>query len=157
MAALGLLAWFVRRNWATKPAIYATALGAVSTFDLHYAQDARMYALLALLWLGSFVCMIETMRGSRRAATLWTVLAAALAWTHLYGVVVSGAEVVTLALFERRASAAIRQRIRGPVRAGMLVVVASIAAVAVLFHDPPTFRPAAPGRRASAIWAGCWR
>ncbi len=61
--ALGLFAWWVRkRGWL---GVVATALMAVSTFQLVYGGEARMYALLQLLGVGVAMLALEWLRRPR--------------------------------------------------------------------------------------------
>ena len=56
----------------------ATLLLAVSSFHVYFAQEARCYALLALLAVLSFTLYTDVLRGSGRAASITHVLTTAL-------------------------------------------------------------------------------
>lgn len=76
-----LLALAGRLNLSRAATVVGLALFALSPFQVHYAQDARMYPLLQLAVLGALVAVWD-----RR----WWLLAACLAlalWTHNYGTI----------------------------------------------------------------------
>jgi Dolichyl-phosphate-mannose-protein mannosyltransferase len=84
-AVLGSLAiWQVyglmRRLSFSRPALLAgLALFALSPFEIHYSQDARMYGLLQLAVLGAVLAMLD------RRYWLMGAWMAVAAWSHNYG------------------------------------------------------------------------
>lgn len=72
---------------SSKPAaLLAMAFATVSTFQLWYAQEARMYALLAMLALGSMLMLVQLLQNpSRRNMAGYAVLSLLLLYTHVYG------------------------------------------------------------------------
>lgn len=90
LALLALLA-FLAREWSRPAAIYAGILLTASSFDLYYAQEARMYTVLAAAWILSYIGLVKALQGRPRWLIVWAIAAAALAWTHMYGLVVVGA------------------------------------------------------------------
>lgn len=87
--ALGAVLWLLYRHWGAREALCAGVLVALCSFDIYYAQEARMYALLACLWLAHLWSLNEMLEGSRRAAALWVVACALLAYTHFHGLLVA--------------------------------------------------------------------
>ncbi len=73
------------RWWNPRAAIYAGGFLALSSFDIYYAQEARMYTLLGLLWFLAFVFLVEALRGFPRILIIWGFTCALLGWTHFYG------------------------------------------------------------------------
>jgi hypothetical protein len=64
VAALVLFAWWMRRRaWV---GVLATALFAVSSFEVHYGRTARMYALMELLGVIAVVVAAAWLDGPRR-------------------------------------------------------------------------------------------
>ncbi len=94
-SALALMAIliFLTREWSRSAAVYAGVLLAVSSFDLYYAQEARMYTVLAAAWIVSYIGLVKALQGKPRWLIVWAVGTAALAWTHMYGLVVVAAYV----------------------------------------------------------------
>lgn len=88
LAAIGLVFFFVARKWNQQAAFYAGWFMAFSTFDLYYAQETRMYTLLAFFWILSYILLIEAMQ---RAVLLlaWCAVTVAMVWTHFYGLLVA--------------------------------------------------------------------
>ena len=98
MGAFFVLIAFVYRWWGIRPALFAAWFLAWSTFDLYYAQEGRMYTLLAFLWLLSLLLMVEGFHGNSKAFLYWGVVNSLLAWVHFYGILVAGVHIV-LAVF----------------------------------------------------------
>jgi 4-amino-4-deoxy-L-arabinose transferase-like glycosyltransferase len=64
-------------------ALAATALLAVSPFQVWYAQETRMYALLALAGLASTLALVRLIQAPGRGRWLvYVVATAAMLWTH---------------------------------------------------------------------------
>jgi len=63
VASVALLARLAGRLWGGGPALFAALFLAIAPFGVAYAQEARMYALVATLVLASFVCF-ERLLGS---------------------------------------------------------------------------------------------
>jgi uncharacterized membrane protein len=96
LALVAVLA-FLAREWSSSAAIYAGLLMALSSFDLYYAQEARMYTVLAAAWILSYIGLVKALQGRPRWLIVWAIATAALAWTHMYGLVVVGANVAFVA------------------------------------------------------------
>ena len=81
-----------RRLFDTKSALAAAGLLACSRFQVEFSQEARMYALLALLGTGSTYCLVRVFElgpgGNPRRRRTWlsayTVVAIAMTYTHAY-------------------------------------------------------------------------
>lgn len=95
--ALAAVLIFLAREWNRSAAIYAGVLMVVSSFDLYYAQEARMYTVLAAAWVISYIGLVKALQGRPRWLIVWAVATTALAWTHMYGFLVIGAYVAFIA------------------------------------------------------------
>lgn len=97
-----------RRLFGPTVALLATLLFAVAPFHVYYSQEVRMYALLAILVLGSYVALANLMRAPR--SVLWFLLYVASSsfclYAHYYGLFALFAQglwvIVTARLRERR-------------------------------------------------------
>lgn len=83
----------------------ALALCAVNGYLIHYAQTVRMYSLLNLLalcslWLFARLCRVEDDRRMTATALLFTVNLL-LVYTHYFGWLIVGAELVFLLVWRR--------------------------------------------------------
>jgi mannosyltransferase len=76
--------------------VVAGALVAVNPFLVWYSQEARSYALLALLGAGSVFGFGLALRGSRRSLAAWAVVSALAIATHYFAVFLVAAEAVWL-------------------------------------------------------------
>jgi len=99
--------------------IVAAALVATSPFLVWYSQEARSYALFALLGAASVLTCGLALRGDRRWLAGWSVVCALTLATHYFGVFLVGAEVVWLL---------VRLRPRPPVVLAVLVPSATLLA-----------------------------
>ena len=79
-------------------ALVAAGLLAVSPLAVHYGQEVRMYALAGLLAAASTWAYVRVIRTAGRAgpALVYGLLAAALLYTHYYGVLVLAAHQIHL-------------------------------------------------------------
>lgn len=94
--------WFTarvaRRAFGRTAALAAAALVALSAFQVHYAQEARSYALLGCLALASSDALLATLAtGSPLAAAAWAAATLALLYTHAHGLFVVLAQVLLVA------------------------------------------------------------
>jgi len=85
IAALAVMLVFVTRWWDIRAAVYAGWFAALSSFDIYYAQETRMYTLLGFLWLLAYILLIEALQGHSRLLIGWGFVNAMMAWTHFYG------------------------------------------------------------------------
>src|SRR6188472_2328043 len=99
--------------------IVTAALVATSPFLVWYSQEARSYALFALLGAASVLSFGLALRGDRRWLAGWAVVCALMLATHYFGVFLVGAEAVWLL---------VRLRPRLPVVLASLVPVATLLA-----------------------------
>jgi hypothetical protein len=76
--------------------VVAAALVAVNPFLIWYSQEARSYALLALLGAGTVLAFGHGLRGSRSWLVAWGVLSGLAIATHYYALFLVAAEVVWL-------------------------------------------------------------
>jgi mannosyltransferase len=93
VAALAILMGVIAHIWGSRAATYSGWLLALSTFDLYYAQETRMYTLLGLLWILSFVLLVEALQGHPRLLIAWGAIAALMPWVQFYGAFALGIEV----------------------------------------------------------------
>lgn len=94
LALYGLaLALYDRRT-----AFVSALIAALSSFQLYFSQEARMYSLMGLLSVLSFLAFVRIHQGGGRAWLAGYVLAtAALLYTHVLAVVVVAAQAVFVA------------------------------------------------------------
>jgi hypothetical protein len=85
VATLVVMIRFVYRHWGHRAACYVGLLAALSPFDIYYAQEARMYALLTFLFVLAFTELVETLEGKPAHLIGWVAANIGLAWTHAYG------------------------------------------------------------------------
>jgi hypothetical protein len=86
-----------------RPARMAAVLVAVNPMLIWYSQEARAYALLALLGALSVLFLARYLTGSRRADLLaWGVVGAAALLTHYFAVFVIAAEALCLLVADPR-------------------------------------------------------
>jgi mannosyltransferase len=86
--------------------LMAAALVAVNPMLLWYSQEARAYALLALLCAVSLLYCSRALRsGTRRDFVLWGVASGFALATHYFAIFVVAAEAIWLLRRQRRASA----------------------------------------------------
>ena len=99
--------------------LVAAALVAVNPFLVWYSQEARSYALLALLGAGTVLAFGHALRGSGRWLAGWAVISALAIATHYYALFLVGAEVVWLL---------VRVRPSRPVALASLIPAATLVA-----------------------------
>ncbi len=100
IATLVVMMGFVYRHWGHRAACYVGLLAAVSPFDIYYAQEARMYALLSFLFALAFVELVETIQGKPAHLIGWVAANIALAWTHAYGLMAVFLQIGFFACYE---------------------------------------------------------
>ena len=94
--------------------LIAAALLAASVFQIEFAQEARMYALLALLStlsVGAFIRLLDS--SSPRAFVAYVAVTSLLVYTHAYAAFVlaaQGASLAWIAARERKAATTIATR-----------------------------------------------
>ena len=88
LASIAVLLWIAPRWFGRRAALFAGFLAAISSFDIYYAQEARMYTMLAFLWMASFFALLAAFDGQRWGFILWGAANLSLAWAHFYGVLV---------------------------------------------------------------------
>lgn len=98
VAAIPLLYWLARSLFDRPTAGIATAFLVVAPFQIWYAQEARMYALLVFLTVLSYAALIRASTSySRQRAVAYVVVATLLGYTHIYGLFVLLAGALFLA------------------------------------------------------------
>ena len=125
--------------------IVAAALVATSPFLVWYSQEARSYALFALLGAASVLTFGLALRGDRRWLAGWAVVCALTLATHYFGVFLVGAEAVWLL---------VRLRPRLPVVLASLVPVATLLAHLPVLLDQRGNGEAVAGSSLAARVAG---
>lgn len=96
LAALGVVLFAARKWWGVWAAFLAACFFTLSSFDLYYAQETRMYTLLGFLWVLSYFLLVESLDQRPRLLLLWGLVSALMAWTHLYGLVIAAFQLVVL-------------------------------------------------------------
>lgn len=85
-----------RRMFDRWTAAVATLFVTVSPFQIWYAQEARMYALLLVTTLASYLLLVQLRESyTRRRAVLYVSLGVVVGYTHVYGLFVLLAQGVT--------------------------------------------------------------
>ncbi|MEO8084387.1 MAG: glycosyltransferase family 39 protein [Ardenticatenales bacterium] len=157
------LGYAVARRLTDRPTALATAvLLAASPFLVSYGQEARMYALVGALTLGTLLTALaadERSRAGRPAVTLWLTcgaLAAATVYTHYYGVLL----VATLVVW---GGADVVRGLRGAEARGWLIAGLTAAALfapwlprALRVADHPGWREELPLWRVPDTLAVAW-
>lgn len=82
--------------------IVAAAIVAVSPFLVWYSQEARAYALFALVAALTMYFFARALRGDQRSLVGWALAAAVAIATHYFAVFVVGAEALWLIAHQRR-------------------------------------------------------
>jgi hypothetical protein len=147
-SALALVAVliFLAREWNRSAAIYAGILMVVSSFDLYYAQEARMYTLLAAAWIISYISLVKALQGRPRWLIVWAAATTALAWTHMYGLLVVGASFAFVGgylILKRVLRLAMPLADHWLVLASLAVALAVLPMVRILLLHSRTSSPAA--------------
>ena len=96
-AALIAVLIFLKTEWGLAAAVYAGILMALSSFDLYYAQETRMYTLLAAAWIISYISLVKALQGKSGFLVVWAIAMIVMPWTHLYGFLLVGTNLVFVA------------------------------------------------------------
>jgi len=91
MSSLALAMLYAKSRWGFQAALFAGILFAFSSFDIYYAQEARMYTLLPFLWLASYIFFDSALRGNVWGLAGWAICTLLMAWTQAYGILVAAA------------------------------------------------------------------
>jgi len=136
VATLAVMMAFVNRRWGHRAACYVGLLAAVSPFDIYYAQEARMYALLAFLFVLAFTELVEALDGKTVHLIGWVAATTGMAWTYAYGLLAAFLQIGFFVLYWAW------QRLRGrpfplrpkPVLAALAGALLGIAPIVYLFY-----------------------
>jgi mannosyltransferase len=136
VAALAVMMTFVYRRWELRAACYVGWLGALSPFDIYYAQEARMYSLLAFLFVLAFTELVEALEGKPAHLIGWVAATTGLAWTHAYGFLAAFLQIGFFAVYWTW------QRLRGrpfplrpkPVVAALAALFLGVGPIVILFY-----------------------
>jgi 4-amino-4-deoxy-L-arabinose transferase-like glycosyltransferase len=89
IVAVGLIYAVGAKLFDREAGIVAAALLGLSSFNLYYAQEARMYTLLAALTLASFYLFVDVVEpdreADRRTVAAYVVVTALMGYTHVFG------------------------------------------------------------------------
>jgi hypothetical protein len=96
LAALGVVLFAARKWWGLGAAFLAACFFTLSSFDLYYAQETRMYTLLGFLWVLSYFLLVESLDQRPKLLLLWGLVSALMAWTHLYGLAIAAFQLAVL-------------------------------------------------------------
>ncbi|MCK6550891.1 glycosyltransferase family 39 protein [Myxococcota bacterium] len=119
------------RLFARRVGVLAAVTLASSAFFVRYGQEARAYAMLALFVLAttwSFIALVE--RPSIARAAAWAVLSVLAVYVHFFALIVTGAQLASLALVRGR------RRLLRP--AGVALVLALALALPAALYQPLT-------------------
>jgi len=86
--SVGIILFIASRWFGKRAALIAGLLITLSSFDIYYAQETRMYTMLALLWVLSLFLLLHALQGHHLFFILWGLVNIALVWTHFYGMLV---------------------------------------------------------------------
>jgi hypothetical protein len=94
--------WGVRRAFTHRDGCYAALLAASASVLIYYAQEARAYALLALLGALAVILLAHCLAGGYQV-TYWLYAATLvlLAFTHRYGLFLIAAQMICLIRYRR--------------------------------------------------------
>ena len=134
LAALGALVVVAHRMASARAAVLTAALALGSPFFLRYATESRMYTLVMLeVALGVLALDAALRAPDRRRLVAVGVLAAALPYTHYWGLHLVGAVAIVLVVTAVRTSGELRT-------AAWRAIVAVGAGVALWLPWSPVFR-----------------
>jgi mannosyltransferase len=138
-------------------ALVATALLAVSPFQVWYAQETRMYALLALAGLASTLALVRLIQAPGRGRWLvYVVATAAMLWTHYLALfTLAGQALVVLVIGLRwQPAPAVRRWTWSAVLAGGATLLPWLPAFLVQSRTYSRFwiPPATPEQLERALW-----
>lgn len=104
VATIPVLYFVGNKLYGERVGLLATGVFAFSRFQVHYAQEARMYTLLTLLTVVSYYFLLCIVREwNRRLAAAYVLATLLLVYTHVYGLFVVAAQNTILpALLIRR-------------------------------------------------------
>lgn len=89
--------------WSKEVALMSSPLMGISTFQVFYSQEARMYSLLCLLSILSFFYFMKILKEGRfKFYILYSVVNVFLVYTHLYSFFVLFAHMVYVIFAERK-------------------------------------------------------
>ncbi len=92
-----------KRLFSHRVALVATLLGALSPFLVWYSQEARMYAMVAVLSAWSIYCFVRALETPRWYWwTSYVVLTVASCYAHLYAAFLLPAQLIFLVLYTFR-------------------------------------------------------
>ncbi len=86
------------RWWGNRAALFAGWLIAISSFEIYYAQDVRMYTMLSFLWLVSFGLLLEILIGRPKLLLFWSISLVLISQTHIYGLILAFAQSALIAV-----------------------------------------------------------
>ncbi len=117
--------WACTRELVTRwAAVLAATFAAVSPFLIWYSQEARAYALFALLCGLSFLFFARQRRGpSRRDLVLWTVVSALAVLTHFFAGFIVAPEALALLWWQRSRAVAVAVAAVAAVQLALLPLV----------------------------------
>jgi mannosyltransferase len=109
-ACLGIAAIFLmykvgQELFDRKTGLIAGFLMTISAFAIAYSQEARPYALMLMLTLLSFSLFTRILKAkvkSKAQIVLYALVNILLAYTHIFGLFIIGAQVLYFILFQRR-------------------------------------------------------
>lgn len=95
--------WFCFEFWGREVAIFSSFITGISVFQIFYSQEARMYALLCLLSIISFLYFVKILRqGEFKHYVFYALTNILLLYTHLYAFFTIFAQLIFVAFQKRK-------------------------------------------------------
>ncbi len=122
-----------KRLYGFQVGAIASLLFAINPFQIYFAQEARMYALLAFLTVLSYYCFLDTLQTPTTSNTVaYTVTAVLLAYTHVYGFFIIAAQLLYYGWFLYRECNGVRPCLSTWGRVALPTVIGSAPPVGMI-------------------------
>jgi len=84
--------------WGRRASLFTAWLIAISSFEIYYAQDVRMYTMMGFLWLVSCGLLLEIIKGRPKFLIPWGINLVLISQTHIYGLVLAFVQSALIAV-----------------------------------------------------------
>src|SRR5215213_954866 len=126
VATIPVLFVLAERLFDRRVAWSACALLIPNVFYVHYAQEARSYALVLFLSVAASALFVRALeRPSKRHWTAYALAVGLGTWAHFFVILVAGAHLISLTFLERRLRPSTQTLLS--VCAGVVIAVAPLA------------------------------
>lgn len=122
--------------FGTKEGLISAFLLSISTFHIHYSQEARMYTLFTFLSLLSLFFFYKAVKENKRKHWFWFILSTVLSlYTHYFAIFIVFVEATFLFLvFIQNLKSEIRSTMKGiSIRRTFLMFVLSMITITVIY------------------------